>query len=198
MSHLTHQVGPDIHLETEGRFHLPEVQPEHRERLFKNFSPRRCNHFLIPMIWFPFSRTHVSFSYFRVNDMSYPAGLEAFFASKDGLKIQSPVPGPSETKVIAREGSDVKETSQEPTGSPGKSGVESKASSSPQRSASPCTSCPLCSRSFPIEVKANFCWEFLWALVENPGAWRARSKMLWRWRGRHNRQLSHLWPGTAG
>ena len=93
--------------------------------------------------------------------MSYPAGLEAFFASKDGLKIQSPAPGPSETKVIAREGSDVKETSQEPTGSPGKSGVESKASSSPQRSASPCTSCPLCSRSFPIEVKANFCWEFL-------------------------------------
>jgi len=122
-----YKVGPDIHLETEGRFHLPEVQPEHRERLFKNFSPR------------------------RVNDMSYPAGLEAFFASKDGLKIQSPAPGPSETKVIAREGSDVKETSQEPTGSPGKSGVESKASSSPQRSASPCTSCPLCSRSFPIE-----------------------------------------------
>ena len=52
-SHLPDQVGPDIHLETEGRFHLPDIQPEHRERLFKNFPSKRCNNFLISMIWFP-------------------------------------------------------------------------------------------------------------------------------------------------
>ena len=77
--------------------------------------------------------------------MSFPAGLEAFFASKDGLKVQSPVPGPSETKATVRVGSDEKEAHD----------GEAKASSPPQRSASPCTSCPMCSRSFPIEVMEN-------------------------------------------
>ena len=94
--------------------------------------------------------------------MSYPAGLEAFFASKDGLKIQSPVPGSSETKVTARVGSDEKEAHKEPTGSPSKPDGEAKASSPPQRSASPCTSCPMCSRSFPIEVMEHLFGEPFW------------------------------------
>jgi len=116
-----YKVGPDIHLETKGSFHLPEVQPEHRERLFKNFPPE------------------------RVNDMSFPANLEAFFAAKDGLKVQSPGLSSPVSKAIVE-----KETLQ-PTGSTGNPHDEARASSSPPRSASPCTACPLCSKSFPLE-----------------------------------------------
>merc|ERR1712183_821633 len=29
------KVGPDIHLESKGRFYLPDIQPEHMERVFK-------------------------------------------------------------------------------------------------------------------------------------------------------------------
>ena len=35
------QVGSDIHLEVEGKFHMPDVLPEHMERVFKNFVPER-------------------------------------------------------------------------------------------------------------------------------------------------------------
>jgi len=34
------KVGPDIHLESKGRFYLPDIQPEHMERVFKNFSSK--------------------------------------------------------------------------------------------------------------------------------------------------------------
>lgn len=34
------KVGPDIHLQLNGRFYLPDVQPEHMERVFKNFSSK--------------------------------------------------------------------------------------------------------------------------------------------------------------
>ena len=32
------KVGPDVHLEYQGRFYLPDIEPEHLERVFKNFS----------------------------------------------------------------------------------------------------------------------------------------------------------------
>ena len=33
-----YKVGPDVHLEYQGRFYLPDIEPEHLERVFKNFS----------------------------------------------------------------------------------------------------------------------------------------------------------------
>ena len=35
------KVGPDVHLEYQGRFYLPDIQPEHLERVFKSFSPHQ-------------------------------------------------------------------------------------------------------------------------------------------------------------
>merc|ERR1719480_390362 len=37
------KVGPDIHLEYQGRFYLPDIQPEHLERVFKQFKPGQVN-----------------------------------------------------------------------------------------------------------------------------------------------------------
>ena len=37
------KVGPDIHLEYQGRFYLPDIQPEHLERVFKNFKPSQIH-----------------------------------------------------------------------------------------------------------------------------------------------------------
>ena len=37
------KVGPDIHLEYQGRFYLPDIQPEHLERVFKHFKPTQVN-----------------------------------------------------------------------------------------------------------------------------------------------------------
>ena len=106
----------------------------------------------------------------RVNDMSFPANLEAFFAAKDGLKVQSPGLGSPVSKAIVEKGSDEKETLQ-PTGSTGNPHDEARASSSPPRSASPCTACPLCSKSFPLEVMVNFMLvKNALAMIVNPGA----------------------------
>ena len=184
--HFFHQVGPDIHLETKGIFYLPDVQPEHRERLFKNFPSKRCNQFSIGKFRF-LSFSILLFLIIRVNDMRFPANLEAFINGKDGLKIASS--DPSASKEI------VEETSKEEQDPPGKPEF---VSSSPPRSTSPCTICPLCSISFPQEV-ITFRNEYLRKMII-AGAWRARSKMLWSWRGRrsHHCQLPHLWPGTAG
>ena len=138
--HFFHQVGPDIHLETKGIFYLPDVQPEHRERLFKNFPSKRCNQFSIGKFRF-LSFSILLFLIIRVNDMRFPANLEAFINGKDGLKIASS--DPSASKEI------VEETSKEEQDPPGKPEF---VSSSPPRSTSPCTICPLCSISFPQEV----------------------------------------------
>ena len=35
------KVGPDVHLEYQGRFYLPDIQPEHLERVFKSFPPHQ-------------------------------------------------------------------------------------------------------------------------------------------------------------
>ena len=137
-------MGPDIHLETLGRFHLPDVQPEHREKLFKNFPPQRCTHFVTIM-----NSLYLTSSIFRVNDMRFPNNLEGFFASKDGLKTQIGEAVSSDSKAAAEKGSCEKKTFQ--------SDNEVKASNLPLRSASPCTSCPLCSKSFPLEVMQNYC-----------------------------------------
>jgi len=120
-----YKVGPDIHLETLGEFHLPDVQPEHRQRLFKNFPAA------------------------RVDDMSYPTSLEDFFAKKEGLLIKSP--GPSTSKEKEAKKSEKKKTPRKRESVEVKQGLESRASSPVLRSASPCTSCPLCSRTFPLE-----------------------------------------------
>ena len=135
---------------------------------------------------------------FRVNDMRFPANLEAFFASKEGLKIQSQESAPPDPKATAEKGSDEKEAL--------KPGIASASVSpdegvSPPRSASPCTSCPLCSKSFPLEVMVHKLYvkkSNMLVTIKNPGAWRARSKMLWRWGREDHCQLSHLWPGAAG
>ena len=87
--------------------------------------------------------------------MRFPANLEAFFASKEGLKVQSQE---SDPKATAEKGSDEKETLQPSISNPG-----DEAEDPPLRSASPCTSCPLCSKSFPLEVMVNcvlrlICW----------------------------------------
>ena len=37
------KVGPDVHLEYQGRFFLPDILPEHLERVFKNFKPEQIN-----------------------------------------------------------------------------------------------------------------------------------------------------------
>ena len=37
------KVGPDVHLEYQGRFFLPDILPEHLERVFKNFNPEQIN-----------------------------------------------------------------------------------------------------------------------------------------------------------
>jgi len=37
------KVGRDIHLEFNGRFYLPDIQEEHMERVFKNFSPKEVS-----------------------------------------------------------------------------------------------------------------------------------------------------------
>ena len=37
------KVGPDTHLEYQDRFYLPDIQPEHLERVFKNFKPSEIN-----------------------------------------------------------------------------------------------------------------------------------------------------------
>ena len=87
--------------------------------------------------------------------MRYPANLEAFFAAKEGLKVQSQESAPSDLKATAEKGSDEKETLK-----PSNRDEEVKASNPPPRSVSPCTSCPLCSKSFPLEVMVNcMCWQ---------------------------------------
>ena len=36
-------VGPDIHLEYQGRFYLPDIQPENLKCVFKNFKPSQLH-----------------------------------------------------------------------------------------------------------------------------------------------------------
>ena len=90
--------------------------------------------------------------------MRFPANLEAFFAAKDGLKTQSQESVPSGSKATAENGTEEKETFQ--------AGGSTDDEVKPPRSASPCTSCPLCSKSFPLEVIVNcmlrvMCWQRL-------------------------------------
>ena len=162
-------MGPDIHLETKGSFYLPDVQKEHRERLFKNFPPQRCklHRATISLSHEAFYKPHLIF---RVNDMKFPANLEAFFASKEGLKIQSQESAPPDPKATAGKESDEKEALQPGIASASASPDEGV---SPPRSASPCTSCPLCSKSFPLEVMVHKLYvkkSNMLVTIKNPGA----------------------------
>ena len=42
------KVGPDIHLEYGARFYLPDIQPEHLGRVFKNFKPSQVHNMHFP------------------------------------------------------------------------------------------------------------------------------------------------------
>ena len=90
--------------------------------------------------------------------MSYPTSLEDFFAKKEGLLIKSP--GPSTSKEKEAKKSEKKKTPRKRESLEVKQGLESRASSPVLRSVSPCTSCPLCSRSFPLEVNLNIIHKF--------------------------------------
>ena len=91
--------------------------------------------------------------------MSYPASLEDFFAKKEGLLTQQS-PGPSASKEKEAEKSEKKKTPRKRESLVVKQELESRATSPVLRSASPCTSCPLCSRSFPLEVNLNIIHKF--------------------------------------
>ena len=96
--------------------------------------------------------------------MSYPASLEEFFAKKEGLLTQQS-PGPSASKEKEGKKSE-KRTPRKKEGLVVKQELESRASSPVLRSVSPCTSCPLCSRSFPLEVNSNIIHEFMEYFVQ--------------------------------
>ena len=102
--------------------------------------------------------------------MRFPANLEAFFASKEGLKIQSQESAPPDPKATAGKESDEKEALQPGIASASASPDEGV---SPPRSASPCTSCPLCSKSFPLEVMVHKLYvkkSNMLVTIKNPGA----------------------------
>merc|ERR1712227_308472 len=42
------KVGPDVHLEYQGRFYLPDIQQQHLERVFKKFSPSQVHRSVYP------------------------------------------------------------------------------------------------------------------------------------------------------
>ena len=98
--------------------------------------------------------------------MSYPEGLEEFFAKKEGLLTQHQSPGPSTSKEKEAKKSEKKKTPRKRGSLVVKQELESRASSPVFRSVSPCTSCPLCSRSFPLEVNSNIIHEFMEYFVQ--------------------------------
>ena len=106
--------------------------------------------------------------------MRFPANLEAFFASKEGLKIQTQESAPPDPKATAGKESDEKEALQPGIASASTSATVSPDEGvSPPRSASPCTSCPLCSKSFPLEVMVHKLYvkkSNMLVTIKNPGA----------------------------
>ena len=118
------KVGPDVHLEYQGRFYLPDIQHQHLERVFKKFSPS------------------------QVHSSVYPDNIDSLLKSTSRTQISE-----AKDKMNSEDTSDKNDQNHDssPTSSYSSESQTKPDSSDKEKNHPSEGSCPLCSKMFRLD-----------------------------------------------